>query len=238
MQCVILAGGLGTRMSDFTRKIPKALIKVNKIPFVIHQLNLLKQNGINNILFSIGYLGGMIRDCLEDRFSLEMDIQYVDEGENLLGTGGALRLALTENRLDKEFMVLYGDSYLPVDYQEIIRAFHNTGKPALMTVFKNRNQWDSSNVIYKNGRIILYDKLKRDRRAEQMTHIDYGLAILTHKLVEKHIPEGQVYDLADLYYKLSNSDYLAAFEVSKRFYEIGSPEGLQELSEFLEQTPV
>ena len=226
MQCVILAGGLGTRIAKVAAGVPKALIPVAGEPFAHHQLSLLARSGVTRVVYCIGHLGRAIRGYVGGGERWGLEVRYVDEGDRLRGAGGALRLALDEGALAPAFLVLYGDSYLPIDYRAVWAAFERSGKPALMTVFRNEERWDKSNVVFENGQVILYDKR---RRAPNMAYIDCGLSVLTRGVVEKHTAA----DLADLYRQLSVSGELAGHEVNERFYEIGSPSGLEDLGRYL-----
>jgi NDP-sugar pyrophosphorylase family protein len=228
MQCVILAGGLGTRMRPLTDTCPKTLLPVCGRPFAYHQLHWLAAQGIDDVIYCIGHQGEMIRRYWESEPALVHSIRYVDEGEQLRGTGGALSLAREQGVLDESFLVIYGDSFLPVEFAPIWRAFHASGMPALMTVLRNQGRWDRSNIVYENGRLLLYDKQIDPR----MQHIDYGLSAFHRELFD-HRPE--VFDLAALLHDLSLQGELAGFEVEQRFYEIGSPQGLRDVEQYLEK---
>jgi NDP-sugar pyrophosphorylase family protein len=232
-QCVILAGGLGTRMRLFTDEIPKALIPVNSVPFVDHQLRWLAAHGVETALFCIGHRGRQLRDHVGDGSRFGVRVCYVDEGEHLRGTAGALRLALEEGALEESFLLTYGDSYLPVDFGEFARAFDRSDAAAMMAVFRNRGLWDRSNVIVSDGRVALYDKRRSDAAAAGMEYIDYGLSAMRRSVVEERVPPGVSFDLADLLHDLSIEGRLAAYEVATRFYEVGSPQGLADLERFL-----
>jgi NDP-sugar pyrophosphorylase family protein len=223
----ILAGGLATRLRPETDKTPKALLTVAGEPFLLHQLRLLRANGFRKIVLCVGYLGEMIKAQIGDGTDIGLQITYSFDGPNLLGTGGALRRALPN--LGQEFVVIYGDSYMPVDYAAIVEAFVRSGKPALMTALKNEGRWDTSNVWFEDGEIRRYDK--RLRTAE-MRYIDYGIAVLSATVFESFL--GDVpFDLADLYSRLVSGKQMAAYEVKERFYEIGSRHGLAELDSLL-----
>lgn len=247
MQCVVLAGGLGTRMRPWTETVPKALLPVDGTPFVDHQLTLLAGHGVTQVVFSIGYRGAMIRDFVGDGAHWGLDVRYVDEGPQLRGTAGALRLALDEDRLAPVFLVTYGDSYLPVPHRPLLDRLDGEGGDgagplvdAVMAVYRNRDAWDASNVLYRggdaggrDGRVELYDKHGTDPRCAEMEHIDYGLAALRRDLVEAEIPAGEHADLADLYHRLSLEGRLVGHEVGTRFFEVGSPGGLADLEKLL-----
>src|SRR6202167_1360586 len=218
MQCVILAGGLGTRMLPLTETCPKTLLPVHGRPFAWHQLHWLAAQGITEIVYSIGHQGDMIRRYWAEELPLVPSIRYVDEGEQLRGTAGAVRLARDQGVLDESFFVIYGDSFLPVEFLPVWSAFQASGMPALMTVLRNEGRWDRSNVIYQPGQVVLYDKAA----APGMQYIDYGLSCL-HREVLREVPPPA---LAVLSHVLSVSGRLPAFEVRERFYEIGSPAGL------------
>jgi NDP-sugar pyrophosphorylase family protein len=228
MQCVILAGGLGTRMRPLTDACPKTLLPVRGRPFAYHQLHWLAAQGVTDVVYSIGHQGQMIRQYWEQEPSPVPSLRYVDEGAQLRGTGGALRLASEQGVLQDSFLVIYGDSFLPVEFGPIWTAFQASGLPALMTVLRNENRWDRSNVIYEAGRVLLYDKAG----APGMQYIDYGLSCLRRDLFEDVTEE--VFDLAALFGALSRQGRLAGFEVDHRFYEIGSPDGLSDLEQYLE----
>jgi MurNAc alpha-1-phosphate uridylyltransferase len=227
MQCVILAGGLGTRMRPLTETCPKTLLPVHDRPFAYHQMHWLAAQGVKEAVYCIGHHGEQIRLYWESERSPVASIRYVDEGETLLGTGGALRLACRQGALRESFLAIYGDSFLPVEFPPIWKAFLGSGQPALMTVLRNAGQWDRSNAIYAEGRVVLYDKTG----AGAMDFIDYGLSAFQRELFERETRA--VFDLSTLMNELSVRGQLAGFEVGQRFYEIGSPQGLQDLEEYL-----
>jgi NDP-sugar pyrophosphorylase family protein len=228
VQCLILAGGLATRMRPLTERIPKALIPVEGRPFIDHQLGWLAGHGVTDVVLSIGYRGGELRSHVGDGTARGLRVRYVDEGSNLRGTAGAVRLAFDEGVLEERFLVTYGDSFLPIDFGDVFAAFTAGATPALMTVFRNQGRWDQSNVIFEGDRVVLYDKLRRDRPAEDFAYIDYGLSALERRIVAAEIPSGAKADLADLFGALSRRGDLAGLEVRERFYEIGSPAGLED----------
>jgi NDP-sugar pyrophosphorylase family protein len=227
LTAALLAGGLATRLRPVTERIPKSLIDVNGEPFVAHQLRLLHSNGIRRVILCVGFLGEMIRERIGDGREYGMEVEYSFDGETLLGTAGALKRALP--LLSDSFFVLYGDSYLACDYAAVAREFAALGKLALMTVYRNEGKWDTSNVEFENGRIIAYSKKNRTPR---MKYIDYGLGVFSAKAMDC-VPAGEAYDLAELYGKMLEKGQLAGMEVHQRFYEIGSPAGLEETSNFL-----
>ena len=223
----ILAGGLATRLGPITQKIPKALVPVADRPFLSHQLALLRAAGIRKVVLCVGHLGEMIEQEFGDGGSHGIELSYSYDGRELLGTGGALKKALPF--LGQTFLVLYGDSYLPIDYAVPTRAFAASRKPALMTLFRNENRWEPSNVWFEEGQIRGYDK---SNGTPQMKHIDYGLAVL-HADAFLPWPNQKPFDLADVYRDLISKRELAGYEIDQRFYEIGSPGGLEELDAML-----
>ena len=148
MQCVILAGGLGTRLGELARTRPKTLALVGGRPFADHQLGWLAGQGVDDVVYCIGHLGDQIREFVGDGSQWGIAVRYVDEGDRCLGTGGALRLAHDEGVLADHFFVLYGDSWLSVDLGLVERRFGGIRAPALMTVFRNDDQFDTSNVWF------------------------------------------------------------------------------------------
>jgi NDP-sugar pyrophosphorylase family protein len=227
----ILAGGMATRMRPLTETIPKALVEVAGRPFAEHQVERLRSQGISRVVWLVGYRANQIERTLGDGSRWGMRFEYLNDGPMLLGTGGALRRALPA--LGDAFFVMYGDSYLEADFDAVEAAFRASGRAGLMTVFRNAGQWDASNIEFVNGRIVRYDK---HARTPDMRHIDWGLGILTPRAFDR-FPEGQPLDLALVYQELLEHGELAAFEVTRRFYEIGSPEGLRETEEYLSGQP-
>jgi NDP-sugar pyrophosphorylase family protein len=235
MQCVILAGGRATRMRPLTDTIPKALIPVAGRPFLDHQLAWLAGHGVSDVVLCVGYRGDAIRAHAGDGARHGLRVRYVDETDRLRGTAGALRLALDEGALEESFLLTYGDSFLPVDFAAVFAAFAASGKPALMTVFRNDGRWDTSNVIFDGGLVALYDKQRATRPISDFAYIDYGLSALSRRVIADAVPAGGVADLAPLFQALSVRGELAGLEVAQRFYEIGSPAGLEDLERWLQR---
>jgi NDP-sugar pyrophosphorylase family protein len=223
----ILAGGLATRLRPLTEKIPKVLLPVAGKPFLAHQLELLRGQGLRRVVLCLGHLGEMVVQEFGDGRDWGMQLAYSFDGPKLLGTGGALRQALPE--LGEEFFVLYGDSYLTTPFAPVAEFFERSGQPGLMTVYRNEGRFDTSNVVFRGGRIVIYDK---KARLPEMRHIDYGLSMFRAG-VFREWPAGEAFDLADVMQRLVARGQLAGFEVPGRFYEIGSPAGLAELEALL-----
>jgi len=223
----ILAGGLATRLRPITEKIPKALVEVGEKPFICHQLEYLSQQGISEVILCTGYLGDLIQEVVGDGSRFGLVVRYSSDGPGLLGTGGALRQALP--LLGERFFVMYGDSYLPINFAEVEDFYKSTDKPALMTVLRNNDRWDKSNVLFQDGKLVVYDK---QTPVPQMEYIDYGLGILSRSVLEPYSIK-QPLDLSDIYHSLSMAGQLIGYEVYDRFYEIGSHTGLKETESFL-----
>lgn len=219
----ILAGGLATRLRPLTDEVPKSLVDVGGRPFAEYQLELLHRHGFNDIVMCVGHLGNQIEQALGDGRRFGVRLSYVDDGPALAGTGGALRRALP--LLGDAFLVMYGDSYLDCNYQEIAATFLASGRLGLMTVFHNNNQWEHSNVRFENGVIESYDKTTTD---PAFKHVDYGLGALRSEALNVY-PRDQKLDLAQVYRDLVDQNQLAAYGVAERFYEIGSFSGLEEV---------
>jgi len=228
MPVAILAGGLATRLRPITEKIPKSLVPVAGRPFLAHQLALLKSRGIRRAVLCVGYLGEMIRRDFGAGEKSGVKLDYSFDGEKLLGTGGAIKRALP--LLGGAFFVLYGDSYLPVEYAPIAETFRRSGKLGLMTVYRNEGKYDTSNVVFASGEIKVYDKKVK---LPEMRHIDYGLSLFKAAAFDSY-PVGQPFDLAEVMGKLVREKQLAGYEVRERFYEIGSRAGLAELETLLQ----
>ena len=227
----ILAGGLATRLRPITEKVPKLLVEVAGEPFFSHQLRLLQKAGLRRLVLCVGHLGEKIVEAYGDGAPWGVRIDYSFDGPQLLGTGGALIRALP--LLGPAFFVLYGDSYLPIDYLAVGESFLRSGRLGLMTVYENRERYDASNVWFEDGRIRVYDKRSR---VPQMHHIDYGLGAF-QAAAFAGCPRDEVVDLAQVQQQLVARGELAGYELAQRFYEIGSPAGLAELNVLLRRPP-
>lgn len=225
----ILAGGLATRLRPLTKKVPKLLVEVAGEPFFSHQIRLLKKNGLTHLVLCVGHLGEKIVERYGDGAKFGVRIDYLFDGPKLRGTGGALIQALP--RLGDAFYVLYGDSYLPVDYRTVGGFFLKSGKLGLMTVYENQERYDASNVWFEAGEIRIYDK---KNKVPRMHHIDYGLGVFRAAAFDGW-PRDSAVDLTEVQKSLVAQHRLAGYEIKQRFYEIGSPNGLAELDALLKK---
>jgi NDP-sugar pyrophosphorylase family protein len=223
----ILSGGLATRLRPLTETIPKALVDIAGKPFIDRQLTLLRSKGIRHVVLCLGHLGQQVERVVGNGEPWDLKVEYSYDGPELIGTAGALQKA--RPYLGDPFWVLYGDSYLDFDYRAVSDCFEREGasKLGLMTVFANQNRWDKSNVIFKNGQILRYDK---PNQSPDMHHIDYGAAILRASALDL-IPKWP-YDLAHLYSQLVDSGLMLGYEITERFYEIGSHEGIEDAGRY------
>jgi NDP-sugar pyrophosphorylase family protein len=226
----LLAGGLATRLRPITEKIPKVLVSVAGKPFLEHQLALLRKQGLTHVVLCLGHLGEMVVDQFGDGSKYGVQVEYSFDGPKLLGTGGALKQAMP--KLGEDFFVLYGDSYLIEPFRPIADFFLRSGKLGLMTVYRNEGKYDTSNVVFGDGEIKLYDK---KQCLPEMRHIDYGLSLFSRRAFNEW-PSNQPFDLAAVMTRLVERRQMAGWEVKERFYEIGSHEGLEELNKLLSET--
>ena len=219
---VILAGGLGTRLRPRTSEVPKALIPIGGKPFLHHQIDLLKRRGIRDIVLCVGHLGDRVKDYFGDGRWLGVRIKYSEEESQLLGTAGAIKNA--EPLLSDEFFLMYGDSYLMIDYREVMRYFRRFDRLGLMVVWRNVDRFERSNVMVEGNLVTAYNK---DQKSPDMVYINYGLSVLRKEALA-FIPAGRPFSQEDFYQILIDQGELLTFEVEQRFYEIGSPKGLEE----------
>ena len=221
----ILAGGLGTRLGSTVRDTPKPLLEVAGEPFILHQLRLLASYGLREAVLCVGYLGDQIVERVgSERFGIR--IAYSHDGPEPIGTLGAVRQAAAQ--LGPRFLVLYGDTYLRIDYAEAAAAWEASGLPAMMTVLHNGGRWDTSNVCFDGRLVTAYDKREP---TPAMSWIDYGLGGLSAETLD--LVDPQISDLADLHQRLANDGRLFGFAATERFYEIGTPAALAETGRFL-----
>jgi MurNAc alpha-1-phosphate uridylyltransferase len=225
----ILAGGYATRLGNLTKDLPKCLIEIDGRPFIEWQLDLLIENGYTDFVFCLSYKSDMVQEYLGDGSSRGVKIQYSLDGEKQLGTGGAIQKALP--MLGEAFGVLYGDSYLPIKYREVEEFFTDSNFLGAMTVYKNDGLFDSSNVEYSEGLLKEYNKENKNHR---MRHIDYGLSYFNSKAFET-CPRGEFFDLSSLCSDLVTQKKIGGHEVNQRFYEIGSVQGIEDFTSYLER---
>jgi len=223
----ILAGGYATRLGRLSVNLPKCLVEIDGKPFVDWQLDLLIKNGYTDFIFCVSHKAELIQRHLKDGSDRGIQIKYSLDGQVQLGTGGAIQKALP--LLGDEFAVIYGDSYLPIDYAQVEEKFRTTSSTALMTVYKNHNKYDTSNVEFKDNYVLKYAKGIKDSK---MKYIDYGLTYF-HSKAFARLGEEASFDLSEKYHDLSVTGNLSGFEVFERFYEIGSVNGIAEFSERL-----
>jgi len=224
---VILAGGLATRLLPITGTIPKSLVPVNRVPFLTHQLKLLAGHGLRDIILCVGHLGEQIEAAYGDGSDHGVQIRYSYDGPHLRGTAGALRQALS--LLGDAFLVLYGDSYLEIDYRAVQQKFLESNAPALMTVMENSHGTEPSNVWFENPKIRAYDKTNP---LPQMRHIDYGLSAYRSQCFADYGGS----ELSGLQSVLAKRGEMAGVEMTVPYHEIGSPAGLKALEQHLQSS--
>lgn len=232
MQAVILVGGLGTRLKPLTEQIPKVMVPVNGKPFLLHLLELLKSQGINDIVLCTGYLGEQVRDIFGDGENLGVRIRYSEEKGGLLGTGGALKQA--QSLLNDYFLVINGDTYLPIDYSEVERAFLKRGKKALMVVYDNQEDTGvKNNVELDNDLMVMrYDK---EGYNSGIKYVEAGVLILRREILNL-MEEGRSISLEKgLYRTLIQQRQLAAYVTEQRFHDIGTLKQKMIFEQFLKK---
>jgi len=223
-EAIVLCGGKGTRVSKFTKQIPKCLIDINGKPFLYYQLKFLKKNNINNVVISVGYLAKKVREYIKNNIDF-INIKIKDDGKKLLGTGGAI--LKSTNLLKTNFFVIYGDSYLNFKLKKLVKKKNLV----TMAIFKNNNKYDKSNIELNNSEKIFYYKNKDNKKLQ---FIDYG-ASYVNKQIFKGIKKNVKFDLSDLFEEISKKNMLSGYKVRKRFYEIGSYSGIKDFKNYLKK---
>ncbi len=221
----ILAGGLGTRIQSVSRGLPKSLMEFNGKPFLEWQLQLLEKNKCKAVVICVGHKSDLIKNYLEVRPKSKLDIRLSHDGKYNLGTGGALVKA--RKYLGKAFLVLYGDSYLSVNFEEVSEYFLSIRKLGLMTVLKNELNLEPSNVYLRNKLVLQYDKINR---SDKMTYIDYGLSAFKSGAFTD-FSSTKFLDLSKILSQLAIQKQLAGYKVYERYYEIGSIQGTKDFQE-------
>jgi len=222
----ILAGGLATRIKPISDSIPKSLIVINKKPFLEWQLQLLEKNKCKLVVICVSHKSEMIKNFIQNRAKSNLNIYLSFDGTKQLGTGGALVKA--KELLGTAFMVLYGDSYLPVNYEKISNHFVESNKLGLLTIMKNELNLEPSNVVYKNGYVQKYDK---NIFSEAMHYIDFGLSAFKLEAFDGY-PVNETMDLSLIHSGLATRHELLGYKVNRRYFEVGSFQGIQDFQKF------
>ena len=222
LPCIILCGGIGSRLGNVVNDIPKCLVEVNGKPFIYYQLKLLEYSGIRDVLLSIGHLSDMVKHYINS-YNTNLNITYSDDGKELIGTGGAVKKALS--LIDTPAAVMYGDTFLDISFKEVFKKFNKTKDP-LMVIYKNNKQFDTSNAYIKND-YLAYNKSQPHPDAN---YIDYGLSIFSSEHFEN---TNDVFDLSIVQENYSRRKQLSFYIANNRFYEIGTPNSLKETEIYL-----
>ncbi|MBI4423386.1 MAG: HAD-IIIA family hydrolase [Elusimicrobia bacterium] len=230
-QAVILAGGRGVRLRPLTETRPKPMIEFHGKPFLEYLITLLRHEGFERVLLLLGYLPEVIERHFGDgsRWGIKIDYSVTEVADS---TGRRLQLA--EDRLDPCFLLMYADNYLPLNMDAMWRRFVSIGAPAMLTVYRNTDNYTRSNVaVGEDGLIAAYDK---DRRAPGLQGVELGFTIL-HRSVMNLMPPENVSFMEEVYPRLVERRQLGAYVTDHRYYSVGSLERLPTTAAFLERRP-
>ncbi len=228
MQVVILAGGRGTRLGRLTDTGPKPMVSILEKPFLYYELQMLKSQGYRDILILTGYLGKQIEEYFKDGAGLDLHIAYSHE-ETPLGTGGALKLA--ENKISGNFILMNGDTLFPFELHELVDFFYRQDKSGAIAVSKDPSCRPAFNITINEDRLVeTYHKKLPSSGAQ---YASGGVGVFKHDLLQT-IPAGRPCSLEeDIYDVLIRNHDLAAYVAQGPFYDIGTPERLKKIEEFL-----
>ena len=225
---MILCAGLATRLYPITSYIPKYLYPINGMPFVDYQLKLLKQSGFDHVVLCIGKFGGIIREYVSHggQWGLSVEYSYIDINNE--GTANAIKK--TRRYVDDSFFVMYGDSYLPVNYKKIQQKYESSKTKGLMAIYNNHDeQLHKNNVYYKKKSIIRYSKTED---ILPMNYIDYGISVFNKNTLDR-IDDSCYTDLSVVHNNLIAEGQLSPFIIKSRFYEVGSLRGIQDFTKYV-----
>lgn len=224
----VLAGGRGMRLRPLTYGTPKSMLQVAGKPFIAYVLERFVQEGIKEVVLCVGQGAKKIESFVGDGRKWGLKIVYSLDREPLLGTGGAVLKALP--LLGAEFLVQYGDTLLLCNYHAITKCFLSGCCKGLMTVYHNQNQWDKSNIVFKNNSIVQYSKT---RTGDEIEYIDYGLLAFKKEAFAGY-PRDKRMDLSVVCQDLIAEQQLQGIEVTEKFYEIGTVDAKKRTACFLE----
>jgi len=230
MQAVILAGGLGMRLRPITETVPKPMVEVAGVPYLEHQIRMLARQEIRDIVMLTGYLGEQIETYFGSGSRLDVSMRYSKEPEPL-GTAGALRLA--EPLLREEFLVIYGDSYLPIDYRPILHLLNISGVTGVVTVYDNRlgdTSVKSNIALDSHQSITAYAK---DSAASlPLEYVDAGVLAFRREIVNLIPPQQNVALEQEILPLLISRKALRGYITAQRFYDIGTLERIQSIEHY------
>lgn len=228
-QIVILNGGLGTRVASVSKGMPKCLIKFASKSFLFLQLELIKKKGIKNVVICCGYKSNLIIKELKKKNIKKLGLNILISVENRkLGTGGAIINAY--KYLHNNFYIIYGDSWLNINYKKVEKKFISSKKKSVMTVIKSsliKNH--KPNIFLKNNELISYEKNSNNNNYK---YIDYGLIVLK-KDVLQYFFKNKRFDLNVIIKFLIKHKDIAVYKVKKKFYHIGSLQGIREIKKII-----
>lgn len=231
MQAVIMAGGKGTRLASVTKNVPKPMVPINGKPLLEWQIENLRESGVDNVILVVGYLGNVIRDHFGKGEKLDVKISYYNE-ETPLGTAGAL--AELKDRVEENFILLFGDLYVNVDFSKFMR-FH-TEKDALVTLFAHPNShpYDSDIVVAdKDGRVIGWSYKNTERSQDYPNLTNAGLYVMNRRIADvvcatQEKNNNKKVDLEkDIITKLIDAEKIFVYHSTEYVKDIGTPERLQ-----------
>ncbi len=225
---LILAGGKATRLGAHTVQTPKFLLPIQDgYVFADFQLQRAAVWGFRDVLLSLGHFGEQIRKHCGDGSRWGLRVTYCDDGSQPLGTGGAVLSAMSKSAAEI-FAVTYGDTLLSITTEQIremeLLLQKDANREGLMTVFENKVPGHQANAKLREN-TVLYDKQHPE---PDWNHLDYGFLFLRTSFVRSWTQFGTHFDLADPLSAASKMGRVLGYEIRERFWEIGTPEALEE----------
>lgn len=231
MQCVVLAGGMSTRLKGLFGPTPKHLVPVNNRPFADYQISRLLSQGFTRLTYALGFGAELLEEYLSQSVPSEIRVDTVRDGATRLGTGGAVRNLLDRGYLEEMFALTYGDTLLNIDPALMFsRLQTHPHVDAVMSIWHNNDRLGTSNADFDGTRVTNYDKSGHTTGLE---YIDYGMLILRRRAVDRLLPKNRESDLSEMIATLAEEGAMLGYEVFKRFYEIGTIEALRETETYL-----
>lgn len=229
-QAVILAGGRGTRLAPLTDDRPKPMVEFHGRPFLAYLIDMLKAEGITDVLLLLGYLPEVVVRYFGDgsRFGLNITYSITPEEDD---TG--LRIKRAAGKFAPEFLLMYCDNYWPLPRARLEKAWRASGAPLQVVVYDNADGYTRDNLKVENGFVVTYDK---SRAASGLQGVDIGFILMQRDLVDL-LPDGNVSFEATLYPRLVAEHKLAAFVTGHRYYSVGSHARLPLTDAFLAFRP-
>jgi len=230
-QAVILAGGEGIRLRPLTYEVPKPMVLVNNRPFLEYLIDMLKENGISEVVLLLGYLPEKITQYFGDGSNFGINIKY-SIGDVSFKTGTRIKNA--GHLLDEVFLLMYCDNYWPLSLKRLLEFYVKYEALVSVTVYTNKDGTGEygaeNNICVDDGYVLKYDKSRKDKN---LNGVDIGFFIINKKVLEL-MPNHNFSFEEEILPLLVDKRQLSGYQTEHRYYYISTLESLKLTENFLQ----